>query len=396
MKYSLCLLGLLLACDLRTLLAFDAPPEPQSLIQRIAFGSCNQPTINTPAWDSLRNLHPDLWLWLGDTVYADDPRPEGATPEARARVVLDRLPDLYARQNNLPAYAALRARTRILGTWDDHDYGINDAGAEFVGREEAQRHFLDFYGEPVNSPRRQRPGIYASYRYGPPGRTVQVILLDTRYFRSPLKSDTRPRTDWLNGQPGSYAPTDDAAATLLGADQWRWLEATLRQPADVRLLISSIQILPDDHRFEKWGNFPAERRRLIQLISTTQAQGVVLLSGDRHTGELSRLDPTREINGAELDPGYPLYEITSSSINRSQQTTFTRQLDSPTPRAVRYGFEHNRHRIGTPLVYNHFGLISIDWENANGPLLTLALHLDSGEEVLRQAIPLKDLRPVRP
>jgi alkaline phosphatase D len=347
-------------------------------------------------WDSVLNLRADAWIWLGDTVYADDPRPEGDTPAARARVVLERLPYHYARQNALPAYARLRERAQVIGTWDDHDYGINDAGAEFIGRDEAQRHFMDFYGEPADSPRRQRPGVYASYRFGPPGRTAQVILLDTRYFRSALKSDPRPRADWVNGQPGTYAPTDHPAATMLGPAQWSWLESALRQPADVRLLVSSIQILPDDHRFEKWGNFPSERRRLLQLIRSTEAQGVVLLTGDRHTGELSRLDPAREPAGAELDPGYPLYELTSSSINRSQPTTFARQLDAPSPRAVRYGFEHNRHRVGSPLPYDHFGLVSIDWEHSGGPLLTLALHLDSGEEVLRQRLLVPDLRPARP
>ncbi|MEN9840320.1 MAG: hypothetical protein RL376_120, partial [Verrucomicrobiota bacterium] len=232
--------------------AYEAPPEPGLGVQRIAFGSCNQPMRATPVWDAVGSLAPELWLWLGDTVYADDPRPEGATPQARARVVLDRLSRLYARQNSLPAYADFRARTRILGTWDDHDYGINDAGAEFVGKEEAQRHFMDFYGEPAGSPRRTRPGVYASYRFGPPGRVVQVIVLDTRYFRSALRTGEFARADWSEGRPGSYIPTEDPAATILGAEQWAWLERVLREPADLRVVASSIQIIADDHRFEKW------------------------------------------------------------------------------------------------------------------------------------------------
>jgi alkaline phosphatase D len=372
--------------------AYEAPPETDHVVTRAAFGSCNTPLSHTPVWESLLAINPDVWVWLGDTIYADAPRPEAPTIEGRARIVLDRMPLLYRQQNAVPSYAMLRARTRILGTWDDHDYGINDAGAEFVGKDEAQRHFLDFYGEPENSPRRQRPGVYASYRFGPPGQVLQILLLDTRYFRSPLKSASSPSGAAVEGKSGTYAPTEDADATLLGAEQWKWLEASLRQPADIRLLVSSIQVIPDDHHFEKWGNLPHERRRLLKLIKDTGATGVLLVSGDRHTGELSLLDPAREPNGGGIDPGYPLYELTSSSINRSTPTNSARALEDTRPQAVSYRNEHNRHRVGTPLVYNHFGLLTLDWTAKEGPQATLSLHLDTGTEVLRQRIPLSALR----
>ncbi len=375
------------------LAAYDAPAEPDTLIRRIAFGSCNSPLDATPVWESVVNRFPDAWVWIGDTVYADSPRPVGLTPEARARVSLDRLADHYARQNEVPGYRLLRQRARIVGTWDDHDFGQNDAGAGFVGREEAQRHFLNFYGEPAESPRRSRPGVYASYRFGPPGRVVQIVMLDTRYFRSPLRAGESPEANWIDGVRGSYLPSSDSAATILGADQWRWLEDVLRQPADVRVIASSIQIISNDHRFEKWGNFPNERRRFFELLRSTGAKGVILLSGDRHIGELSRLDPAREPDGAAIDPGYPLYELTSSALTKSAPTTFTAQLAATSPRAVRFRHEINRHRIGTPLAYNHFGLLSVDWEAAEGPVLMLALHLDHGEEVLRERVPLAALRP---
>jgi alkaline phosphatase D len=370
--------------------AYDAPPEPNTVLRRIAFGSCNSPLDATPIWASVINTSPDLWIWLGDTVYADVPRPTGPTPEARAREVLDRMVFLYDRQRSLPEYQRLRGSTRVLGTWDDHDYGINDAGADFVGRDEAQRHFLDFYDEPADSPRRKRPGVYASYRFGPPGRVVQVLVLDTRYFRSPLRRG--PEAVGVEGIRGPYLPTNDRSTTILGEAQWRWLEAALRQPADLRIIVSSIQVVADDHRFEKWGNFPHERRRLFTLIRETGAGGVVFLSGDRHTGELSQLDPRREPDGAALDPGYPLYDLTSSAMTRSRPTTFSAQLDQALPRAVQYNNEINRHRVGSPLPYNHFGLITIDWDAAGGVEIALALHSDRGVEMLRHRAPLSALR----
>jgi len=375
--------------------AFDAAPQP-GLVQRIAFGSCNSPLDDTPIWEAINQSAPDVWLWLGDTIYADSPRPKGDTPEVRAREVLDRMREHYALQNALPGYATLHARARVLGIWDDHDYGLNDVGADFIGREEAQRHFHDFYGEPADSPRRARPGIYSSHRFGPPGRTVQLILLDTRYFRSPLQRGDFPRPDWVEGRPGTYVPSEDPAATLLGDEQWRWLETCLRQPADLRIIATSIQIVADDHRFEKWGNFPRERRRLFELIRQTRAEGVVILSGDRHAGELSLLDPAREPDGAGIDPGYPLHELTSSAMTKSAPTSIEALQKRRNPRPVFFGQELNRHRLGTRLPYNHFGLLEIDWAAPDGAVITLSLRLDDGTEVLRHRVPLATLRPTVP
>ena len=369
---------------------YDAPPEPNTLLRRIAFGSCNSPLDATPIWESIAATSPDLWLWLGDTVYADTPRPTGATPQERSRQVLAQLVSLYGRQRALPEYQRLRSGTRVLGTWDDHDYGLNDAGADFVGRDESQRHFMDFYDEPADSPRRKQPGVYASYRFGPPGRVVQIVVLDTRYFRSPLQR--APEGPVPEGIRGPYVPSDDASATVLGEAQWRWLEATLRQPADVRLIVTSIQVVANDHRFEKWGNFPHERRRLLALLRATGAQGVVFLSGDRHTGELSRLDPAREPDGAAIDPGYPLFDLTSSAMTKSRPTAYAEQTERRAKAPISYFNEINRHRVGSPLAYNHFGLLTLNWEAAGGAELTLALHTDRGAEVLRQRVPLAALR----
>ena len=77
---------------------------------------------------------------------------------------------------------------------------------------------------------------------------------------------------------------------MLGEDQWAWLEEQLRTPAEVRLIASSIQVVAEDHGWEKWMNFPHERERLYRLIRETRAEGVVFLSGDRHLAELSMMD----------------------------------------------------------------------------------------------------------
>jgi alkaline phosphatase D len=55
-----------------------------------------------------------------------------------------------------PGFQKLRATCPILATWDDHDYGADDAGAEYPMKVESQKLFLDFFHEPPDSPRRQR------------------------------------------------------------------------------------------------------------------------------------------------------------------------------------------------------------------------------------------------
>ncbi|MFX9912103.1 hypothetical protein ABTP43_20035, partial [Acinetobacter baumannii] len=81
---------------------------------------------------------------------------------------------------------ALRAQVPVVATWDDHDYGEDDAGGEYPMKEQSRRIFLDFWGEPVDSLRRERDGVYTSYTFGPEGRRVQLILLDLRYNRAPI------------------------------------------------------------------------------------------------------------------------------------------------------------------------------------------------------------------
>jgi alkaline phosphatase D len=366
--------------------------HPDRVISRMAFGSCATTEKLQPFWEQVGAYAPDLWLWLGDTIYADSPRPKAETAEERARIVLDRMPGLYAEQRAVPGYAALRETAFIAGTWDDHDYGINDGGAEWIGREEAQRHFWDFYDEPADSPRRALPGVYRALRFGPPGRMVQIILLDTRSFRGPLNRLAEAQeNDWVEGRPGRYTTTDDPAITLLGEEQWQWLEQVLREPADLRLLVSSFQVVADDHQWEKWGNLPHERRRLFRLLRDTGAEGVIILSGDRHLGELSVLDPAREHHPEFVAPDYPLIDFTASALTQSRPTGFAAQQEGRWASAISYRNEINRHRVGSPLRYNHYGTLTIDWENPAGAQLTFELVADTGVPLLRHRIAMTTL-----
>ncbi len=315
---SLCAALLLLAC--KPALAPVPPDLPRTDTSFvIAFGSCNKTELENPFWDDIIALDPDLWIWGGDNIYAD-------TPD------MDKMRAMYRSQQEVPGYRALAGSTPVIGTWDDHDYGLNDGGREFAVREESQQAFLDFLGVPPDSPRRQREGVYTSHTYRHPRGKVKVIVLDTRYFRTPLRDDP-------SGEK-RYIPHAFGEGTLLGEAQWTWLEGELRESdADFNVLVSSIQVLSGEHGFETWGNFPHEVQRLLRLIGDSGAKGVMVLSGDRHISEFSRRD-------TEPLP-YPLVDFTSSGLTHAYRS---------------FKGEPNPYRVGEVVSRESFGLVRLNFE----------------------------------
>jgi PhoD-like phosphatase len=174
-------------------------PAESATIERIAFGSCADQRLPQPFWDVMLAAAPQLVILLGDNVYGD------VTSAA-----MTELREAYAKLAAQPGFQRLRRRVPILAIWDDHDYGGNDAGGDFPYRQEAATLFRDFWQVPANSPRGRRDGLYEAWMFGPQGRRLQVVLLDTRSFRSPLR-----RTD-ERGVPGKerYLPDPDPAKAL--------------------------------------------------------------------------------------------------------------------------------------------------------------------------------------
>jgi phosphodiesterase/alkaline phosphatase D-like protein len=325
-----------------------AASADEAPLTRIAFGSCANQDKPQPIWGAVLAWHPQLFIFTGDNVYGDVSGPDMAGLKAA-----------YAGAGKVPGLSTLRAQVPVLATWDDHDYGKNDAGADFPYKTQAQRLFLDFWGIGEDDPRARRPGVYYAQSFGPPGKRLQVILLDTRSFRSALRpTDQR-------GALGkeAYLPDPDPSKTMLGEAQWAWLRMQLERPAELRLIVSSVQVLAEEHGFERWGNLPLERQRLLELIAETGARGVVLISGDRHIGALYRLTE---------DVPYPLYEITSSGLNMA------------------YGSNHDIGplRLGEVYGQDNFGTIEIDWQAGN---VTLSVRGMEGEPERSVTIPIAEL-----
>jgi len=321
-------------------------------LTRIGFGSCAHQEKPQPIWDAIVASKPDIFLCLGDNIYGDSED-------------MSVLKAKYDKAAAVPGYQKLLKICPVLATWDDHDYGKNDAGVEYAQKDQSQQLFLDFYGIPKDSPKRTQKGVYDSVTYGPEGQRVQIIILDLRYFRSPLKRGKR--SEGMTYTP--YIANNDADATVLGEAQWKWLEDQFKKPAEVRLLVSSVQLIAEDHGFEKWMNFPGEREKLFKMIRDTKANGIIALSGDRHLAELSQMTDV---------VGYPLYDLTSSGLNQASKTW----------RAS----EKNRHRVSGMPWGDNYGLITIDWAAAD-PTISLQIRDVVGELTIREQLPLSLLTP---
>ncbi len=337
-------------------------------IDLIAFGSCARERKAQPIWSQIVSAKPDLFLMIGDNHYADFWEKDGKMG-MRPVEKIERIDEAYAALASIPGFTQLRAQCPMMATWDDHDYGANDAGKDFPLREQSKQAFLKFWGLAEDSSLREQPGVYNARTFGPAGRRVQVIMLDTRFNRDALERS--PRDQRVSGR-GAYIATADKGKTMLGEAQWAWLEEQLRTPADVRIIGSSIQMVADEHGYESWGTIPHERQRFYDLVAKTNASGVVVISGDRHLTEISvdRGSPGRAVP-------YPIWDFTSSGMN----------LDPGSANDV------NTFRVGPVKREATYGTIQIVWgptpEKTKIELTALG---DQSQMLTRQTVFLSDLR----
>lgn len=307
----------------------SAPLDTSKTLSRIVFASCAQQNEDQSLWDKIAGENADLLLYIGDNVYGDVRSNDAALPELKAA---------YMRLADSAPFARARAAAPLLTTWDDHDFGMNDAGGDYRLKEKSEALFE--YVWDVKDARGERPGVYGAWMIGEAGKRVQIIMLDTRFFRSPLKptdeQGARGKERWL--------PDPDPTKTMLGAAQWAWLEEELKKPADLRLLVSSIQVMSEGHGWEAWREFPLEREKLYDVIDRTGAKNLMILSGDRHSAALyERKDVV----------GYPLFEATSSSINLPAAKWRAESGDT--------WVEPDPNRLGAMIYDANYGVIDIDW-----------------------------------
>ncbi len=290
---------------------------------RIGFGSCLKQDKAMPIFDAIKKDNLDLFLMIGDNVYGDSEKED-----------LEELKLAY--KNQKQNFEMMNLDFPFQAIWDDHDYGMNDAGVDYPYKKQSKELFLSFWNVPFDDIRRTREGLYFDLMYKINSKNLQILFLDTRTFR-----DSLMLSDDV-GVPGKerYMPNPDSSLTILGTNQWNWLRKKISQKVDFRIIVSSIQFLPIGHGWESWNNFPHERKKLIKMIDKADLNQILFISGDRHRGGIYKL---------KTDKDKVISEVTSSSLNASF------------PNKEEYG----PLRIGETFIEENYGLIYFDSENNN-------------------------------
>ncbi|MFK7771600.1 MAG: alkaline phosphatase D family protein [Saprospiraceae bacterium] len=319
---------------------------------KIAFGSCARQAHPLPIFNEVVKHNPDLFIFLGDNIYGDTK-------------IMDTLRTKYNQLGAKESFQNLKQHVPILATWDDHDFGWNDAGRHYPFKKEVKEIFFDFFDEPADSERRTREGIYGSYEYDLQGKKIQIIMLDTRTFRDDLLiNQDSVNEDRRYFYHLDYTPHTNSDSTFLGKKQWAWLDQELQKPADVRIIGSSTQFGIEYNGYEAWVNYPHEQKRFLDLIKKNKANGVLFISGDVHYAEISKM---------EVPDLYPIYDVTSSGLSSTWKFA--------TP---------NVNRIEGPIMDNHFGLLTINLQNKN-PEIKSEIWDVRGNQRVEFTIPLSEI-----
>ncbi len=319
-------------------------------LTRISVASCRTQEKPAPILDAMLGRNPDLFLYIGDNVYGDV---WSLSPDMRA------LWKAYAELSEQSDFQRVAAAVPIMAMWDDHDFGMNDAGGSYYGKFGGEAIFETYWGL-EDHPVADRDGVYYSQTFGPPGQRVQIIMLDTRFFRTELTRTPRRNAPGMERYVPSEAPDQD----VLGPEQWAWLKAVLEEPADLRFVVSSIQVLADGHGWEAWKQLPLSQSRFYETLSASGAEGLVLLSGDRHLSALYKQEGITD---------YPLYELTASSLNLSVRDE---------------NDEMSSNQLSAAYARENFGEIGIDWEART---LVLSIHGTDGATVREQRISFDEI-----
>ena len=305
---------------------------------KIAFGSCLDQENPQPIWNSIYKEDIDSFVFLGDNVYGDISSGK-----------LNKMREAYKLQSKMIPSWLFKKNVEMI--WDDHDFGENDGGSSYPLKQEAQKLYLDFWKIPNDDIRHQRNGIYANKIIYIDNFIINLILLDTRYFRSDLKK--------TKGLKPVYLKNEELNATILGDKQWSWLMEVMKIKSDLTIVATSIQLLPTEHRFEKWSNFPSDHFKLKKLLKS-QSRPIIVISGDRHQGAIYNDEN--------------IYEITSSSLNKTISSILRRPK------------ELDKYMLGEMFAGENYGLITI---NTNKKIIDLEIKDINGNMVLHKKLNLK-------
>jgi phosphodiesterase/alkaline phosphatase D-like protein len=257
--------------------------------------------------DYILGDNPDLFLYIGDTIYGDDDRSGSGVAVTRD--------DYHTKYKENRDDSSLRAVLASFGTdsmWDDHEvtndfYGNNPAPAFQAQMTAGNQAYRDYF--PVREDGGDAMKLYRSFQWGKP---AEFFLIDDRQYRDPQAYVTEPAC--LSGGepvtlpgPTCTAEIDNPSRTYLGATQKQWLkDGLMNSTATFKFvmngpLLSKLLYTP----YDRWEGYAAERQEVIDFIKTNGIKNVIFLSTDIHG----------LIINDEVDTGSPqLRELVSGAI----------------------------------------------------------------------------------
>jgi alkaline phosphatase D len=225
---------------------------------------------------------PDLFLFVGDTVYTDHRCSLGSHVPG-ADYVAKTLAEFHGKHRYNRADPALQEffrSTSVFAIWDDHEVRNNFAGPTEPLMPVGLQALLDYW--PIEGPAHDPRRLYRAIRWG---RHLDIFVLDTRQYRS------------------DQSETDGPAKTMLGSAQREWLlRALAASDATWKLVVTSVPLgqFTGGRYSDSWSNanlfgyprataggYVYERDTILRFVRDRAIRNVVFVSGDVHHAELS-------------------------------------------------------------------------------------------------------------
>jgi len=269
--------------EVATQVLWDYRMDPPAF--KVVTGSCvyiNEEAYDRPGrpygggyeiFESMAADEPDMMLWLGDNIYLREVDFQSYSG------FLHR----YTHMRSTPEMANLLKACPNYAIWDDHDFGPNDSDGSWVHADWSRESFKAFWSNPSYGLPEAPRCISTAFRFV----DMEFFLLDNRTYRV-----------------NHYNKTNEPQ--VLGQDQIDWLIQALRKSrAPYKFVVVGGQVLSDAAVYENVAQFPSERQQILSRLEAEDIRGVVFLSGDRHTTELSELT---------LANGRKVYDLTVSPL----------------------------------------------------------------------------------
>ncbi|ALM20895.1 phosphodiesterase [Nonlabens sp. MIC269] len=311
-----------------------------------AIGSCafiNEKKDDRPSpygggyeiFNSILAKQPDFMLWTGDNTYL-------RTPDFMTETGIRHR---HRHTRSTPELQPLLGSVHHYATWDDHDYGPNNADRSYVNKHIAEKAFNDYWGN-LNTNAAGNGGVAQHFSWA----DVEVFMLDNRYHRAP--NDSREKNK-----------------AYFGMEQVNWLiDALQNSRAPFKIIVSGGQVVSDAAKFENYATYPEERDYLFKRLHEERISGVLFISGDRHHTEISRL---------ERENAYPLIDITCSPLTSGTHAARD---------------EGNTLQVKDKTFYEkNFGIVEVSGPRKERKLV-LTIYDQKGKKVFDYSITAKELR----